>query len=65
MRAAKLTASLQIDLADDRGGKARGTWLGKQLPDAPGDVRIQACELNARTATTCSLPPLRQGRTAL
>jgi len=65
LRAAKLTASLQIDLADDRGGKARGTWLAKQLPDSPGDVWIEAYERNARIATTCSLDRLREDRTAL
>ncbi len=65
LRAAKLTASVQLDLPDDRGGKARGTWLGTQLPDAAGDVWIEAYERNGRTATTCSLSSLREDRTAL
>ena len=65
LRAAKLTASLQLNLPEDRGGKARGTWLKKQLPDAPDDVWIEVYERNGRTPTTCSLGKLREDRDAI
>lgn len=65
LRAAKLTASLRVDLPDDRGGKARGTWLRNQLSDGPDDLWIEAYEHNGRTPTSCSLGQLREDRDAI
>lgn len=65
LKAQKLTASLQVDLPEDRSGRARGTWLAKQLPDAPEDVWIEAYEKNARTPVTGTLAQLRDDRSAI
>lgn len=60
-----LSAQTEIDAPTDRGARARGTWLTKQLPDAPGDLRIEAYEKNARTPVEATLAELRDDRSAI
>lgn len=62
LKAQHLRAQLTLDAPQDRTGPARGTWLSKQLPDAPGDLRIEAYEKYARTAVTTCLEELREDR---
>lgn len=65
IRAQTVTVQIQVDGPDDRSGRARGTWLRKQLPDAPGDLHIDAYERNARTAVHATLDELREDRGAI
>lgn len=65
LRGQTITASLEIDAPTDRSGRARGTWLRKQLPDAPGDLYLDAFEKNARSPVTATLGELRESRSAI
>lgn len=60
----QVIASLELTAPDDRGGKARVTWLVNQLKDAPGDLNIEAYPRGARDCTTCSLAAAREDRQA-
>lgn len=61
-KARTIRAQITIDAPEDRTGPARGTWLYKQLPEAPGDLWIEAYEHGARTPVTTTLEELREDR---
>lgn len=61
LRAQRITASTDIDAPQDRGNRARVTWLLRQLEQAPAELVIDCWGKNARSAgTTVSLSGLRE-----
>jgi hypothetical protein len=66
LRAKRITASVSTTAPDDRGGKARCTWLAKQLDnDVDGRLQIEAYAKNARTPTTTTLDRFREDKDLL
>lgn len=64
LRAQQLTASMDLGAPEDRGARARLTWLIRHLDDAPGDVLIEVYPKGARSPTSSTLDRLRQDRDA-
>lgn len=66
LRARRMTATVGIAAPEDRGGKARCTWLANQL-DSEVDNRliVEAFARNARTPTTVSLEQIRADKDCL
>src|SRR5690606_40493031 len=64
LRAQQLTASIDVGAPEDRGSRARITWLLRQLDDAPGEIVVEAYPKAARTPTTATLDRLRDDRDA-
>lgn len=66
LRARRITAVVSVAAPEDRGGKARCTWLAGQL-DADVDRRlvVEAYAKNARSATTATLEQIRGGKDCL
>lgn len=64
LRAQQLTASIDVGAPEDRGSRARITWLLRQLNDAPGEIVVEAYPKAARTPTTATLDRLRDDRDA-
>jgi hypothetical protein len=66
LRARRITAAVTVPAPDDRGGRARCTWLASQL-DADVDRRlvVEAYARNARTATTATLEQIRDDKDCL
>lgn len=65
LRRQQVTAHLEVDAPDDRGGKARATWLVTQLKDARGDLQVESYPKGGRTATATTLASLREDRAAV
>jgi hypothetical protein len=65
LRSQQVIIALEVDAPDDRGGKARATWLVSQIKDAPGNVQVQAYAKGARLPTTVTLATLRDDRAAV
>lgn len=66
LRAKRITAAVTLAAPDDRGGRARCTWLARQLgADVDPRMQIEAYAKNARTPTTAALAALREDRDAL
>jgi hypothetical protein len=55
LKSRRLTASVGITAPEDRGGKARCSWLLTQLKGAPPGLVIDAYPKNARVPTTATL----------
>jgi hypothetical protein len=66
VRARRITAEVSVPAPEDRGGKARCTWLARQL-DSDVDPRlvIEAFPRNARTPTTATLQAVRENKDVL
>lgn len=65
LKARRIYASVTVSAPEDRGGRARSTWITSQLRDAPTDIMIEAYAKNARTPTTAPLSAAAQDRDAL
>lgn len=65
LRAQHLTASVEVSAPQDRGAKARVTWLVNQLKEAPPGLQIEAYPKNARTPVTATLVQASEDRGAL
>lgn len=65
LRSQQVIISMEVDAPDDRGGKARATWLVSQLKDASGDVQVEGYAKGARMPTTVTLATLRDDRSAV
>lgn len=66
LRARRITAAVSVTAPDDRGGRARCTWLASQL-DSDVDRRlvVEAFAKNARSATTATLEQVRDDKDCL
>ena len=66
LRARRITAAVSIAAPEDRGGKARCTWLASQL-DSDVDLRlvVEAYARNSRTPTTATLQAIRENKDVL
>lgn len=66
LRSRRISAAVSVAAPDDRGGKARCTWLANQLrSDVDDKLIIEAYPKNARTPTTVSLSQLREDKDSL
>ena len=64
-RSRQIRVSTDISAPDDRGARARVTWLVRQLDQAAPNTRIEAYAKNVRTPTAAELGELRDDSTAL
>lgn len=64
-RARRIQVSTTLDAPDDRGSRARITWLTRQIDSASGDTRIEAYPKNVRTAEAADLDHVREDPTAV
>jgi hypothetical protein len=65
LRAQQLSAAIQVAAPEDRGAKARVTWLLNQLKEAPASTDIEAFAKNARTPVVVGLGQARENRDSL
>lgn len=66
LRARRVSASVTVSAPEDRGGKARCTWLSGQLSsDVDHRTVIEAYAKNARTPTTATLEQVRDDKDCL
>lgn len=66
LKARRISACVTATAPDDRGGRARCTWLVNQLPgDADDRIVIEAYAKNARTPTTATLAQVREDKDCL
>jgi hypothetical protein len=66
IKARRICAAVTAAAPEDRGGRARCTWLANQLPaDADGRVSIEAYARSARTPTTVTLAQVRDDKDCL
>lgn len=66
LRSRRISAVVEVPAPSDRGGRARCTWLARQL-DSEVDRRlsIEAYARNARTPTTATLEQVREDKDVL
>ena len=57
--------AVEVSTPEDRGGRARCTWLPNQLGDAPDDLMVEACPKNARTPYSAEQAAVREDRSLL
>lgn len=66
LRARQVTASVDVPAPQDRGSKARTTWLLRQMgDDVPGALVIESWPRHARQPLTATLAQLREDRDLL
>lgn len=66
LRARRVSASVTTSAPEDRGGKARCTWLANQLSsEVDRRLVIEAFAKNARTPTTATLEQVREDKDCL
>lgn len=66
LRARRISAQVTVSAPEDRGGKARCTWLANQLSsDVDHRTVIEAFAKNARTPTTSTLGQVREDKDCL
>jgi hypothetical protein len=66
LRARRVTAAVSVAAPEDRGGRARCTWLLNQLDeDVDRRLLIEAYAKNARTSTTAILEAVREDKDRL
>ena len=65
LRSRRITAALDVGAPQDRGSRARVSWLVGQLDEAPGILLVESYPRNARVATTATLSEVREDRFAL
>jgi hypothetical protein len=64
LRSQQIIISMELEAPDDRGGKARATWLVSQLKDSSDDIQVEGFAKGARVPTTMTLAVLRDDRSA-
>jgi len=65
LRAQQLCASLAFRAPEDRGARARVTWLAKQLEDSPDSLSIEAFAKSAHHPISANLGAVREDRALL
>jgi hypothetical protein len=65
IKARRISASVDVPAPDDRGGKARCTWLVNQLQSAPPGLVIEAYPNNARTPYSATLTQATEDKAVL
>ena len=65
LKGRRITASMTIDAPEDRGGRARCSWILGQIKDAPADLLIEAYPKNARVPNTANLSAASDDRDLL
>lgn len=65
LKARRISAAIAVAAPEDRGGKARCTWLVKQLSDAPQDLTIEAYWKGARQPHAAPLAEAEESRDVL
>ena len=65
LKARRLVASIDVQAPNDRGGRARCTWIMKQLPNASGHAVVAAYPKNARTPFRVAVADLAESRSLL
>jgi hypothetical protein len=65
LRAGVVTVSIDVDAPREGRAATRVNWLVRQMKDAPGGIRIDAFNLNARTSTSELLSVVREDPTIL
>jgi hypothetical protein len=65
IKARRISASVNVAAPEDRGGKARCTWIVAQLRDASPSLVIEAYPKNARTPVTATLAQAIENKDAL
>jgi hypothetical protein len=66
LRSRRITAAVTVAAPEDRGGRARCTWLANQLsPEVDRRLLIESYARNARTPTTASLEAMRADKDIL
>lgn len=66
LRARRVTAAVNVAAPEDRGGRARCTWLASQLDDdVDSRLVVEAFAKNARTPTVCTLKQVREDKDCL
>lgn len=62
LRGQQLVASVDVIAPEDRGARARVTWLVNQLRDAPDGLVVECYRRNARQCTSATLGQIREDR---
>lgn len=66
LRARRISASVAVSAPEDRGGRARCTWLANQLgEDVDGRLVVESYVKNARTPTSATLTQVREDKDCL
>jgi hypothetical protein len=65
IKARRITASVSVVAPEDRGGRARCTWMLGQLREAPSDLVIESYPKNARTPHVATLAEANENRDVL
>jgi hypothetical protein len=65
IRAQQLTIAIDVHAPQDRGARARVSWLANQLKDAPGSLVIESYAKNARTPIVAALSQIIDDKTVL
>lgn len=65
LKARRVSAAVNVRAPDDRGGKARCSWLASQLKDAPAGLVIEAYPKNARTPYSAALAQVIEDKSIL
>ena len=64
LRSQQVIVYMDVEAPDERGGRARATWLVSQLKDAPGTIQVESYARGARSPVTVPLSALREDRMA-
>lgn len=65
LKARRITASVTVPAPEDRGAKARCSWIVGQLKQAPAGLMIESYAKNVRTPVIASVADAREDRDAL
>ena len=65
LKARRISAAMDVAAPEDRGGKARCTWIIHQLQDAPSSLVIEAYPKNARTPNSATVSDASENRDVL
>lgn len=65
LEARRITACVYVAAPEDRGAKARCSWIVGQLKDAPANLVIESYAKNARTPISTALSAAREDRDLL
>lgn len=62
LRGQQLVLAVELTTPEDRGARARVTWVVNQLSDAPSDLVLESYRKNARQCTSAPLGEIREDR---
>lgn len=65
LKARRITASVNVSAPEDRGAKARCSWIIGQLQDAPAGLMIESYAKNVRTPVCATVGAAREDRDLL